>query len=293
MQMKLAACVILYNPDESVVSNVLSYSNSVTKIWLIDNSDKTTSVFDLLLSNDKVEYIKLEQNFGIAYALNRACELALSEGFSWILTMDQDSSINESEFFPFLELNKNVASMFAATFEGTKGRWTKRYNGVFDEIHFTITSGNVLSLDVWKSVGGFDDTLFIDEVDHDMCMKIRNKGGRILTTRVPCLNHTVGVVMEENNVGKSKTRFRPQPFRCYYQVRNSLIMINRYIFTQPRFAFNRVFKLMITFYRILVYYPDKTKYFRFAGQGALDFITKKTGKLRLGAMQKLKVNNQT
>ena len=221
--MNLAACVILYNPDDSVIDNVLSYAGFVEKIFLIDNSDKSNSVIDSLI-NEGVEYIKLEQNFGIAFALNRACERAMSQGFSWILTMDQDSSIDGSVFFPILQLNKDIAPLFAASFKGTKGRWIKRYDDNFNEIHFTITSGNVLNLDVWRSVGGFDDSLFIDEVDHDMCMKIRNQGGKILTTIVPCLNHTIGVVIDRKNIGNSKTRFRPQPFRCYYQVRNSLII---------------------------------------------------------------------
>jgi rhamnosyltransferase len=278
--MKLAACVILYNPDDSVVGNVLSYADSVDKIWLIDNSDYTTTSIEPLLSNEKVEYIRLQQNFGIAYALNRACELAMQQQFEWILTMDQDSSIDSEIFFPVLNPDKNVAAIFAASFKGTKGRWIRPFNENFNEIHYTITSGSVMSLDIWKAVGGFDEGLFIDEVDHDMCMKIRNYGSTILTSRVPCLNHTIGVALAESPVAKSTTRFRPQPFRCYYHVRNSLTMINRYKFSQPRFALNRIFNLSKTMFRIIAYYPDKSKYFRFVGKGGSDFVSGRKGKLR-------------
>ncbi len=276
--MKLAACVILYNPDDSVVGNVLSYADSVDKIWLIDNSDQTNAAVEPLLSDARIQYLKLDQNFGIAYALNRACELAMNESFKWIPTMDQDSSIDADKFFPNLNPDLSVAAIFAASFKGTKGRWIKPYNEHYNEIHYTITSGSVMSLDVWKSVGGFDENLFIDEVDHDMCMKIRNYGSRILTTKEPCLNHTIGVALKEKT--ESTTRFRPQPFRCYYHVRNSLTMVTRYIFTQPRFAFNRVFNLSKTIFRIVAYYPDKAQYFRYVGKGGLDFITRRKGKLK-------------
>jgi rhamnosyltransferase len=278
--MKLAACVILYNPDDSVVGNVMSYLDSVDKIWLIDNSDKMVSAIDPLRSEKKIQYVQLTQNFGIAYALNRACEAALEEGFDWILTMDQDSSIDVGKFFPFLNPDKNVAAIYAASFAGTKDRWIKPYDEYFNEIHYTITSGCVMSLDIWKSVGGFDENLFIDEVDHDMCMKIRNFGRKILTTRVPCLNHVIGVALDNMPEVESKTRFRPQPFRSYYQVRNSLIMVNRYIFTQPRFAINRVFNLGKNLFRIAAYYPHKGQYFRYVGKGGLDFLTKQKGKLK-------------
>lgn len=45
-------------------------------------------------SNKKLIYIPLFENTGIARALNIGCEKALSDGFSWGMTMVQDSFWN-------------------------------------------------------------------------------------------------------------------------------------------------------------------------------------------------------
>ncbi len=49
---KLAACVVLYNPDDTIFENILTYGNYVDKLIVIDNSlkknnfliDKNTSM---------------------------------------------------------------------------------------------------------------------------------------------------------------------------------------------------------------------------------------------------------
>ena len=37
---KLAACVVLYNPDDTIFENILTYGNYVDKLIVIDNSLK-------------------------------------------------------------------------------------------------------------------------------------------------------------------------------------------------------------------------------------------------------------
>ena len=37
--MKIAACVILYHPEESILNNIKSYINHIEKIYVIDNSE--------------------------------------------------------------------------------------------------------------------------------------------------------------------------------------------------------------------------------------------------------------
>ena len=51
---KLAACVVLYNPDDTIFENILTYGNYVDKLIVIDNSlkknnfliDKLNEIFD-------------------------------------------------------------------------------------------------------------------------------------------------------------------------------------------------------------------------------------------------------
>ena len=38
-----------------------------------------------------------------------------------------------------------------------------------------MTSGNLLNLKIAEKIGDFEEKLFIDEVDHDYCYRIRRK----------------------------------------------------------------------------------------------------------------------
>ena len=42
---------------------------------------------------------------------------------------------------------------------------------LFDKVERVIASGNIINLVEWKKVGKFDEILFIDEVDYDLCYK--------------------------------------------------------------------------------------------------------------------------
>ena len=99
MCIRVAATVILYNPDEiSLLLNISSYINDVDKLYVIDNSDFSLSskIVEYFLSINHIEYINLGGNKGIAYALNYAAISAIKAGYDWLMTMDQDSKATPS-----------------------------------------------------------------------------------------------------------------------------------------------------------------------------------------------------
>ena len=62
MCIRVAATVILYNPDEiSLLLNISSYINDVDKLYVIDNSDFSLSskIVEYFLSINHIEYINL------------------------------------------------------------------------------------------------------------------------------------------------------------------------------------------------------------------------------------------
>ena len=93
--MKISATVIWYNPGNENIGNIWTYLNYFEKLFIIDNSKNSNKELSKKLESTKVKYIYNEgKNLGISGALNLACEKAIKEGFSWILTMDQDSSFD-------------------------------------------------------------------------------------------------------------------------------------------------------------------------------------------------------
>ena len=181
---KLAACVVLYNPDDTIFENILTYGNYVDKLIVIDNSlkknnfliDKLNEVFE-----SKLIYINNNDNLGIATALNQACDKAIELQFKWILTMDQDSSfVNFSHYKKCLEKVQNVnnVALLAANTdkEGYSTFDRNECSCNYREDKFSvITSANIVNLEYFEEIGRFNDKLFIDKYASVIKNKKANK----------------------------------------------------------------------------------------------------------------------
>jgi rhamnosyltransferase len=280
--MKLAACVILYNPTPGMVVNIESYFQEVSDLFIIDNSSTENLEFKTYFAGKpNVQYISLAGNKGIAFALNYAGKLAVGKGYDWLLTMDQDSRFLSNKFFKLVddESDDSIA-IYAASYTLDVDRSLKPYSSNFNEIHFTITSGNIVNLKQWKSVGGFEEKLFIDEVDHDYCIKARLNGGRVLTSKEIFLSHAVGVGITADKRSKLYNASRPEPLRTYYITRNVMYVIRKYVRKDPKFALNRAIVLAKSVGRIIFLYPHKRKYFSYFLRGVIDNIKSRYGPLQ-------------
>ena len=90
--MKLAAVVVFYNPSEKNIQNIKKYEKSIDRLFIVDNSEDKIMRYQ---DSEKIKYIKLCENKGIAHALNIGAKEAIKEGFNWLLTLDQDSQITK------------------------------------------------------------------------------------------------------------------------------------------------------------------------------------------------------
>ena len=256
----LCAVVILYNPDsigiEKIISNIESYSNYIKKTYIIDNSQ---------IENKKIiehfpnafYYLNKNHN-GIAGAQNIGCEKALKDGFTWCMTMDQDSFIPfqvlKEYFLAFKHFssidNKNVSFSM-------KGVRTKEILSLSKIIRFKIlspvkkrllkktgiqikkqiepdisypdflvtASSNIINLNMWNKIGKFDESLFIDQVDNDFTIRLTKAGFKSIRFNKIIFEHNIG---EQKFSIFSKFHESYSPFRLFYIFRNHMIMINRY-----------------------------------------------------------------
>lgn len=248
--MKLAASVILYNPDKSVITNVLSYSSFVDFVFVIDNSDcSNNEVINELKMIPNLGYVKNERNFGIAKALNQACRMALEQGYDWILTMDQDSSFDLQEiqryreqFLQFATSEKQVGLICPAEKDATSFF-------TIVEPAFRITSGTWVNLFAFSSVNGFDEMLFIDEVDYDFSFKMHLGGYRLVGFENIQMKHQLGIKRKIGflKIFLVKERTIHSPFRLYYMVRNYLLIRKRY-----RIFFPDLFKSRDVYFKVML-----------------------------------------
>ncbi|MBY0537556.1 MAG: hypothetical protein K2P88_17000 [Chitinophagaceae bacterium] len=219
--MRIAAVTILYNPPNDFIANILTYKDHIEKLYLIDNSPNPL-LLDLGALSEKAVYYWDGYNKGIAQRLNEACSKAIKDGYSFLLTMDQDSSFNESQISGYLrsveiKMKSGAYSMIGIRYYQLKQQITK------DEIEnsILITSGSVVNLDAFKKIGEFDESFFIDEVDTEYCIRSLKIGYRTALLNMFFLNHSEGIKKKISIFGIIKmTRMIHSPIRMYYKVRN-------------------------------------------------------------------------
>ena len=292
---KLAACVVLYNPDDTIFENILTYGNYVDKLIVVDNSlkknnlliDKLSEVFE-----SKLIYINNNDNLGIATALNQACDKAIELQFKWILTMDQDSSfINFDHYKKCLEKVQNVnnVALLAANTD-KEGYSTCDINECscnYRKDKFSvITSANIVNLEYFEEIGRFNDKLFIDMVDYDYCLRINIKKFKILYFPDVFVEHKLGEVHLRTNIFTRKKKYKTEhnAQRAYYISRNSLYLSKNYgKYFSKEFGMlhilNIVFIHDVT--KILIYEIDKWNKLKAKFIGLYHFIINRYGKYNL------------
>ena len=287
---KTAACVVLYNPSIEVLENIATYANKVDKFIVIDNSDiqQREIIEDLKTTYPDLIYINNHTNLGIATALNIACDSAIAQNSDWILTMDQDSKfINFKDYvhcLHSLDQQSDIALLAPNT-----GRFSPEEIGknaqdcTFEERFIVITSGNFLNLNLFNSIGRFDDNLFIDVVDYDYCAKVKLAGYKTLLFKNILLEHQLGVLHKRKNLltGKIKYKTEHSPQRAYYIARNYLYLARKYGKLLPQ-EFSLLKVLNIVFIhdvtKILLYEDQKFKKISAKFLGAYHFMIGKYGK---------------
>ena len=292
---KLAACVVLYNPDDTIFENILTYGNYVDKLIVIDNSlkknnfliDKLSEVFE-----SKLIYINNNDNLGIATALNQACDKAIELKFKWILTMDQDSSfINFDHYKKCLEKVQNVnnVALLAANTdkEGYSNFDINECSCNYREDKFSvITSANIVNLEYFEEIGRFNDKLFIDMVDYDYCLRINIKKFKILYFPDVFVEHKLGEVHLRTNIFTRKKKYKTEhnAQRAYYICRNSLYLSKNYGKYFPK-EFGMLHILNIVFIhdvtKILLYEIDKWNKLKAKFVGLYHFLINRYGKYNL------------
>lgn len=243
---KIGAIVVLYNPDfKELFESLRLLVPQVDIVCLIDNSpNDNRKFFDKF---DKVFYKPLFANLGIAKAQNIGIDYLNEIGCNYVIFSDQDSQISEHAIDRLLTAYKAlVRDGVTVGVVGTKainkqtqkayppkskliGRWeiVTSYGEKIDitEFYSVISSISLISLYNIMKVGGFEESLFIDGVDHEWCWRAWHYHGlRSFVVEDALLYHQLGEG-DRHIVGKNVAI--SSSTRLYYQYRNYLILCRR------------------------------------------------------------------
>ncbi|MFA6796613.1 MAG: glycosyltransferase [Bacilli bacterium] len=222
--MKICACIVLYNPEMEVISNVKNLLGFTSDVLVLDNSDYLNRTSQQISHTEGVTYVWFKKNTGIANALKYAADYSSSKGFDYLLTMDQDS------VFP-IDKKREILSLLKANFDYSI--LALNYNGKnqssseVSQVNDWITSGSFIKLEDYKKVDGFNPLLFIDYVDYDLCEQFVSKGLKIGVMNRISLDHQLGHPDSKRIFGKELIFSNHSPERDYYRYRNELYLYRR------------------------------------------------------------------
>lgn len=270
----VGSCTVLYNPNESVLTNLNSYSNCVDVSVVVDNSDTKNEISQSLKNDPNFIYIDMDGNKGIAAALNKGIEYLNSKNIDFALTMDQDSLFPTKYYPNILKLVNKYKTDYSVI-----GLNFNQDNSGLDEIieaPYWITSGNFVNISDFMSVGGFMNELFIDYVDFELGYKFKKNGFKICYLKDFSLKHTIGNPIEIHLFGKTYYAMNHSPIRYYYRYRNAYYL---YHFVDRQFFKKEYYKEMIVnTLKMLIYEKNQKVKFSMIRKGIQDAKCKKMGK---------------
>lgn len=271
----VTAIIVLYFPDIEMTRNLIeSLLNQVQKIYLVDNTPGINNSIEWG-NSEKVDYISLGYNVGIAKAQNIAISKAKKEGHKYVIFFDQDSFVPDNIVTELLaaenelrSLGKRIAAIgpfyrdsvkniFSNSFKANKF-WLSSNSYIFDagglplESDLLISSGSLISIETLQDVGYMLEDLFIDGVDTEWCYRALFKGYQSYIHPAIVMDHALGDKYVEI-FGRKITLH--SDIRHYYYIRNSVYFFKKKYFPLG-WKITFAFKIPLYFF-IYCYYSGK------------------------------------
>lgn len=224
--MNILVLTTLYHPAPDVAEHLASYADDVDAILLWDNTPGGCRLNLPTAVRAKVVRFRRGANVGIGPALNEAVRLLHEQGFSHLLTMDQDSAFAPGTFRAFKEQAERLADSRPVVY-------VPRVNRPAEDVAATDTSGFILSGSLFprstlEAVGGFEERLVIDGIDVDYACRLHRAGGHVMQVAQGSLCHELGYPLSRRILWWRPVSLNYSPLRVYYIARAFLYLQRTY-----------------------------------------------------------------
>lgn len=287
----VAAVIITYNVENDFKERINKLKGKVDEIIVVDNGSKAETINMLKELEKEVTVIYLEDNKGIASALNKGIKYSIEKGYNWILTLDHDSIITDNMIKNMLtcyeglnnELKEKVAMLVPVHVEekeyqnGSNINEEKASNS-YIEVLTEITSGALTKAEIYKNVGMYDEKLFIDLVDHDYCLSLNKKGFKIIQVNNATLIHNLGESVKKSVLGLKMIPTNHSPLRRYYMSRNRHYIWEKYKEDFPSWVLTDKRRFITENLKIVLFEDNKIEKFKYIKKGIKDYRNNIFGK---------------
>ncbi len=234
--MKLFSVIVTYHPTAQVLERLTSTLIAAgVQVIVVDNTPGGSPAPAGCIA------ISMGGNAGIAKAQNVGVRRALDGSADAILFFDQDSTIHDrlvADLIRHVDITRPGA-IGPLYFDERRGFECPNYvlnrwgfpSKVLSEgrrepypVDARISSGTLVTTPTFAVAGLFDETLFLDYVDIEWCLRARARQVPILVDPAVEMRHTIGDRAVQT--GPLKV-FIDGPVRSYYRMRNALLLLRR------------------------------------------------------------------
>jgi rhamnosyltransferase len=278
---QVAGVVVLYNPAAGVLDNINSYLSQIGRLFAVDNSETPDpDVMQQLAAMPGVTYHANGGNLGVASALNIGAKLALAYGYSYLLTMDQDSQAAPDMVKNMLAClaGQEATTGIVAPFLVRKSNDEHLSRTSCERVLTAMTSGSLLNLTAYRSVGPFRDDYFIDFIDNEYGLRLNMHDFSVIRTFSARLKHNVGSPLKVSLAGVSFALTSHPPLRKYYKTRNRLYLAQSYFHKFPGYCIKDFLRFWGELVRLFLFEEQKWNKLNMMIKGIADFRKGRSGR---------------
>lgn len=283
----------LYRPDEEVLGNLETAARQAPVIAVDDGSGPAFAGLLQAVEASGCVVIRQATNVGIAKALNAGIDRALEDGADYVLTLDQDTVLDDGaveallDSFARLPSGTNVAAIGPGrTGDGLSGSHPVTYRGTEGPLPWLVSvaealqSGMLIPAGALRELGLLRESLVIDGVDTEFCLRARRSGFSVLVDTRVGMRHRLGAGAASPSVRVGP--WRPtasghSALRRYYITRNRLWLLRRFALREPRWASMFVRRFVMGTLLAVTIENDRRRKLRAVALGVRDAVRGRTG----------------
>ena len=224
----LVVIVTYYPKKDLLLRNLQAYIDEVDKVLIWENTPEIERYKYRFINDDKVEYHGDGVN-SISHGLNYAWNYARENGYDYLLTMDQDSVLEDGRRYlrtsmDFLGMKHKIGLI------GPLINSYVIYNLIIplgDNEHL-ITSAMLVPVCLLNQLGGYCEDFVIDGVDIDICIRARLNGYDIYKNTNGVLHQIFGKPYERTLFGKKYIGSNYDQRRLYSIFFSHMLLYRRY-----------------------------------------------------------------
>ena len=274
--------VTWYNPAEENVSNAKLIALQSDSMIICDNSTQDNFSYTQGIKNCR--YFANGENLGLSKAFNRVLQ---DPSLNWqdddfIIFFDQDSKIPPFHIeklmqeYEVISKDEPIGCIGPVYFDVNEGkeqipRMRECINNKTFKCAGIITTSMLCKYKTLRMVGYWNEDIFLDMADWDLCWRIMQHGDFVCMTSASVIRHAVG--KGSKKIGRFKLH-NWAPFREYYQTRDCLKLLGKG-YVPLKFKIRFICWLTVRPIPHCLFLPNGIERIKYVIKGMVDFFTGK------------------